>query len=134
VIKTLCAAVCLWVVALGGLPAGALSAHHSIQAGFDITRTETVTGVITKMEWRNPHAWLHIEVKDASGKVTPYAVEFGAANAMYRRGWRQDDLPVGATVTVTGFVARDGSKTLTGNEVKLADGRTLFGGTNPTGN
>lgn len=110
-----------------------LAAHHSLQAGFDITRTQTVTGTITRMDWRNPHAWLYLDVKDEKGQVQQYAVEFSAANALYRRGWRQDDLPVGATVTVTGYVARDGSRTLTANEVKLADGRTLFGGTAPAG-
>jgi hypothetical protein len=117
-------------VALAVLATSAF-AHHSIQAGFDINKTQTVTGTITKMEWRNPHAWLYIDVKDEKGQVTPYAIEFSAANALYRRGWRQDDLPVGATVTVTGYVARDGSRTLTANEVKLPDGRTLFGGTAP---
>jgi hypothetical protein len=108
-----------------------LSAHHSLQAGFDINKIETVTGVITKMDWRNPHAWLYIDVKDPRGQVTPYSIEFSAANQLYRRGWRQDDLPVGMTVTITGYVARDGTKTLTANEVKLADGRTLFGGAAP---
>lgn len=108
------------------------AAHHSIQAAFDITKTQSITGTVTKMDWRNPHAWLYVDVKDASGQVHQYAVEFGAANQLYRRGWRQEDLPVGASVTITGYVARDGSRSLTANEVKLTDGRTLFGGNNPT--
>jgi hypothetical protein len=106
-------------------------AHHSLAAQFDITATHTVTGAITRMDWRNPHAWLFIDVKDEKGQVTPYEVEFAAANSLYRRGWRQDDLPVGASVTITGYRARDGSRTLTANEVKLPDGRTLFGGAAP---
>jgi hypothetical protein len=107
------------------------AAHHSLQAGFDINKTQTVTGTITSMEWKNPHGWLHIDVKDDKGQVQKYAIEFSAANSLYRRGWRQDDLPVGGSVTVTGYVARDGTRTLTANEVKLSDGRTLFGGAAP---
>jgi outer membrane usher protein FimD/PapC len=83
------------------------------------------------MEWKNPHGWLHIDVKDAKGQVQRYDIEFSAANQLYRRGWRQDDLPAGASITVTGYVARDGSRTLTANEVTLADGRRLFGGAAP---
>lgn len=112
----------------GSVPA---RAHHSLQAGFDINKQETVTGTIVKMDWKNPHAWLYIEVKNEKGEVTPYQIEFSAANGLYRRGWRQDDLPVGASVTITGYVARDGTRTLTANEVKLPDGRTLFGGAAP---
>jgi hypothetical protein len=110
------------------------AAHHSLQAGFDITKTQTVTGTITSMEWKNPHGWLHVDVKNDKGEIEKYAIEFSAANSLYRRGWRQTDLPVGGSVTITGYVARDGTRTLTANEVKLGDGRTLFGGAAPGGN
>ena len=115
-----------------GLLAAAPQAHHSIQIGFDTTKTNTITGTITKMDWRNPHAWLYVEAKDASGAVQAWQIEFGSANSLYRRGWRRDDLPVGATVTISGYVSRDGSRTLGATDVKLADGRRLFGGTAPT--
>jgi hypothetical protein len=122
--------VAVWFVAATALATSA-SAHHSLQAGFDISKQQTVTGTITKMEWRNPHGWLYVDVKDEKGQVQQYAIEFSAANSLYRRGWRQTDLPVGGSVTITGYVARDGTRTLTANEVKLADGRTLFGGAAP---
>jgi hypothetical protein len=107
-------------------------AHHSILAGFDIKSTVTVTGTVTKMEWRNPHALLTIDVKNAQGQIESWSVWFGSSNGMYRRGWRADDLPVGAVVTVTGYPARDGSHQTYGGETKLADGRVLFGGEAPS--
>jgi hypothetical protein len=83
------------------------------------------------MDFQNPHSWLYVDVKDEQGTVQAWSIEFGAANALYRRGWRREDLPVGATVTVTGYVARDGSRMLGATDVKLADGRTLFAGSAP---
>ena len=106
-------------------------AHHSIAAQFDMYKTNTVSGTISKMDFRNPHSWLYIDVKNDKGEVEPWSIEFAAANALYRRGWRQEDLPVGAALTVTGYVARDGSRMLGATDVKLADGRTLFAGTAP---
>lgn len=116
------------VLAVGlGAPAGA---HHSLAAGFDVTKTVTMSGVVKDMKWTNPHSWLTIEVKDDGGSVVPWEIEFGTPNALYRNGWRKDDLPVGATLTVTGYPARDGSKQLAASTVKLPDGRTLFSGQN----
>ena len=108
----------------------AARAHHSIAAQFDMYKTNTVSGTITKMDFRNPHSWLYLDVKDEKGQVIAWSIEFGSANALYR-GWRREDLPVGATVSVTGYVARDGSRTLGATDVKLADGRTLFAGSAP---
>jgi len=107
-------------------------AHHSVAAEFDMEKTTTVVGTIVKMEWRNPHARLSIQVKNQQAEVETWDVWFSSANGLYRRGWRDDDLPVGATVTVTGFRARDGSRQLYGGgETKLSDGRVLFGGDAP---
>ena len=106
-------------------------AHHSIAAQFHLDKTNTVVGTITKMEFKNPHAWLYLEGKDASGEVGQWSIEFGSANALYRRGWRREDLPIGASVTVSGYVSRDGSRILGATDVKLADGRTLFAGSAP---
>jgi hypothetical protein len=108
-----------------------VNAHHSIAAQFHLDKKNTVVGTITKMEFKNPHSWLYVEGKDASGEVAAWSIEFGSANALYRRGWRREDLPVGAAVTVTGYVARDGSRILGATDVKLADGRTLFAGSAP---
>ena len=74
------------------------SAHHSLTVEFDITRTVTLTGSITEMKWTNPHAWLYIDVKDEKGDVRNWAVEFASPNSLYRRGWRQTDLPPRATI------------------------------------
>jgi len=110
-----------------------LYAHHSVAAGFDMAKTTTVVGTITKMEWRNPHGLLTIDVKNEKGEVESWSIWFGSSNSLYRRGWRKDDLPFGATVTVNGFQARDGSKQLYGGDTKLPDGRTLFAGDAPAG-
>ena len=120
------------LVCLGVLIASPVSGHHSIAAGFDMEKTTTVTGTVTSMAWKNPHALLLIDVKDAKGQTQAWSVWFSSSNGMYRRGWRKDDLPIGATVTVTGFAARDGSLQIYGGETKLPDGRTLFGGDAPT--
>ena len=114
------------------LPAVSLSAHHSVAAGYDMDKTVTVSGTVAKMEWRNPHALLTVEAKDAQGQTESWSVWFGSANGLYRRGWRQEDLPVGAAVTVEGFQARDGSLQLYGGgQTRLADGKVLFGGDAP---
>ena len=122
------------IVATGVLlTAPRVEAHHSIAAGFDMAGKTTVVGTVEKMEWRNPHAQLTIAVKNESGQMEPWSVWFSSSNGMYRRGWRKDDLPVGAIVTVTGYRAKDGSRQLYGGETKLSDGRTLFGGDAPGG-
>jgi hypothetical protein len=120
----------------GGLLLGALtaSAHHSLSTEFDIKKTVTLTGTVTKMEWTNPHSWLHVDVKNAQGKIEPWNIEFGSPNALYRRGWHRTDLPANAVVTVTGYASKDGSRTISAADVKLPDGRTLFAGTRPGGN
>ena len=125
----------LLAVTLGPLIAIAahlpVHAHHSIAAQFHLDKTNTVTGTISKMEFKNPHAWLYLNVKDAKGQASQWSIEFGSANALYRRGWRKEDLPIGASVTVSGYVSRDGSQILGATDVKLADGRTLFAGSAP---
>ncbi len=117
-----------------GVILGPLSshAHHGVATGFDMGTTVEVVGTIARMEWRNPHARLTVEAKDENGRVQEWSVWFGSANSLRRRGWRADDLPVGETVTVTGFQARDGSLQLYGGgQTTLPDGRRLFGGDAP---
>ena len=113
---------------LAHLPA---AAHHSVALQYDMTREITVVGTVVDLEWRNPHAWLHLEVRNDAGELELWKIEFGSANSLYRRGWRPANLPVGSIVTVHGLPARDGSRSVDGEEVTLADSTTLFSGTNP---
>ena len=105
--------------------------HHSIAAQFDMTKEIAIEGLILEMEWRNPHAWLQIEVNSEDDQPEIWQIEFGSANSLYRRGWRGDDLPVGAKVSINGLPARDGSRVVGAENVTLPDGRTLFAGTGP---
>lgn len=102
------------------LAGGAAFAHHSFAAEFDASKPITLTGIVTKIEWSNPHVWFYINVKDsATGRVTNWGAEMGAAHQLQRRGWRRDTLKIGEEVTVEGSLARNGSKRLNARVVKL---------------
>ena len=118
---------------LGLLAAAAPTfAHHAFAAEYDANKPITLKGKLTKVDWVNPHGWIHLDVTDDSGKITSWAVECGAPNAMLRRGLRKTDFPEGLEVTVNGFRAKNGSPTMNGTNVKLPDGRNLFtGGSSP---
>ncbi len=113
------------------LSASAAHGHHSVAAGFDMRASTMVTGTITSMEWINPHARMFVEVEGEDGETQSWTAWFTSANNLFRRGWRADDLPVGETVTVTGFPATDGSNELYGGDTTLPDGRILFAGNAP---
>jgi hypothetical protein len=109
------------------------SAHHAFAAEFDSNKPVKFTGKVTKMEWVNPHAWLHVDVKKADGTVENWAVEAGTPNVLYRRGFTKESLLVGTEVVVDGYQAKDGSHRCNGRDLTLPDGRTLFLGSSGTG-
>ena len=122
---------------LGLLMAGPASAHHSVQAQFDIHKTFTVSGTVAKVEWINPHSYLTINVKDADGKVQKWAFELGGPGALRRAGMSREDrggLKPGDEVTASGLAAKDGSTTGFLQELKLADGRVFKFAADPNGN
>jgi hypothetical protein len=104
-------------------------AHHSFAAEFDGNKQITLTGIVTKVDWVNPHAYIYVDVKGDDGAAVNWAIETGAPNVLYRQGWRKDDLKAGDTVTLQAFIAKDGSHTAAAREVKLPDGRKVFAGT-----
>lgn len=108
-------------------------AHHAFAAEYDIDKPITLKGTLTKVEWINPHGWVYVDVKDASGKVLNWTIEFGAPNALLRRGFRKTDFPVGSEVEVKGYRAKSGKEVVAATTVKLPDGRNFFAGSEGTG-
>ena len=107
-------------------------AHHAFAAEFDAQKPVKLRGTVAKVEFINPHSWIHIDVKDADGKVTRWMVEGGSPNALFRRGVTKDALPQGTEISVDGYQAKDGSNRANGRDITFADGRKLFvGGSNP---
>ena len=119
--KTAVAVVVLAI--LGGAP---VWAHHAFAAEFDAKKPVKLRGTVTKMEWINPHAWIHVDVKKADGTVDEWMVEAGTPNTLLRRGFTRDSLKPGTEIIVDGYQSKDGSLRANGRDVTLPDWKTLF--------
>ena len=108
-------------------------AHHAFQAEFDQRKPVKLEGKVTDMEWINPHAWIHIDVKNPDGTVTNWMVECGSPNIMLRRGFTKRSLEVGTELTIQGYQAKNGSNRANGSSVTFKDGRKLFVGSSGAG-
>lgn len=119
---------------LGVMPA---RAHHSFSAEYDSSKQITLHGKFIKMDWVNPHSWIHMEVADdASGKAEVWDVETGPPNTLYRNGWRKDAIKPGEEIIVMGTLAKNAVRTANARSVKTPDGKTLLAGSSeapPTG-
>src|ERR1700756_5257482 len=113
--------------------ASAASAHHAFAAEFDANKPVNFKGTITKMEWVNPHTWLHVDVTNADGTVVKWAIEAGTPNVLFRRGFTKESLLPGTEIVIDGYQAKDGSKRANGRNLTLPNGQTVFLGSSGTG-
>jgi uncharacterized protein DUF6152 len=121
------AAVVMGCLLMAGVP---VIAHHSFAAEYDSNQPVKVTGVLTKVEWTNPHIWFYLDVKDEKGNVTNWGFSGGPPGVLQRRGITKNVLKLGDTIVVEGFRARDGSPNASGGSVTFADGRKVFTASN----
>lgn len=117
------AAVCGGLLFVWAVPAWA---HHSFASEYDVDMPAKLQGTVKKVEWINPHSWITIDVKRPDGSVQTWEIEAGAPNAMFRRGFNKDSLPVGTEIVVTGYLAKNGLRRINGRDLTLPDGRKLF--------
>jgi hypothetical protein len=110
-----------------------LSAHHAFSAEFDANKPVKLRGAITRVDWINPHSWIHIEVRHPDGKIEKWMVEGGPPGVLVRRGWTKTSLAPGTEILVEGYQAKDGSLRANGRDVTLPDGKKLFLGSSGTG-
>jgi hypothetical protein len=110
-----------------------LGAHHAFAAEFDAQKPVKLEGTVTNVEWINPHAWIHIDVKRPDGKVEQWMIEGGTPNTLFRRGVTKNSLPYGTVIIVDGYQAKDGTLKANGRDLTFKDGRKLFIGSTGTG-
>ena len=125
-----------WIAAVAGLAllaGGSLAAHHAFSAEFDANAPVTLRGPVTKVEWINPHAWIHIDVTTPKGTHETWMVEGGTPNTLQRVGITRDSIKIGTVIVVAGYKAKDGRLRANGRDITFPDGRTLFMGSSGTG-
>jgi hypothetical protein len=105
-----------------------MEAHHSFAAEYDASKAVRITGVISKVEWTNPHSYLYIDVKDDHGNMVTWTCEGGAPNTLSRRGFTKNAIKIGDTVTIDGYGAKDGSRLMDARRITLSDGRSFYSG------
>lgn len=110
-----------------------VAGHHSFAAEYAANKPVSLQGTVTMMEWINPHAWIHIDVKKPDGKVESWMVECGPPTTLFRRGFTKNSLPAGTVIHVEGYQAKDGALRANGRDLTFPDGRTLFMGSSGTG-
>ena len=113
--------------------ASPLSAHHSFAAEYDSSKPVAFKGVVTKLDWMNPHVYFYVDVKGDDGKTISWACEAGNPNALARRGWKKSSLKAGDEISVTGFRAKDGTFTANARSIVLSDGKKLYAGSSDDG-
>jgi len=123
----------LVAVTLSSAASVPLAAHHSFAAEFDAKQPVLFKGTVTRMEWINPHVWIHINVAQPNGKTEAWMVEGGAPTVLFRRGFSKTSLRAGTQIVVDGYRAKDGTNKMNAREITLADGRKLFAGSDGTG-
>jgi hypothetical protein len=120
-------------IALMVVATAPIAAHHSFAAEFDAKQPVLFKGTVTKMEWINPHVWIHMNVTQPNGRTEAWMVEGGAPTVLFRRGFSKTSLQAGTQIVVDGYRAKDGTNKMNAREITLADGRKLFAGSDGTG-